>query len=292
MALTISDLVDEANDTWRSYVRIQEQVTALSGSLSDSALTFVVDDATKVSTGLIQIGDEMMQVKSLDRTTNTITLEAWGRAQMGSTASSHSSGAKVTTAPIYPRVRVLAVVSEVVQEIFPQLFAVTSTTLDVTAAQVNYDLPVDTYQVLSVAQQPPGPSLSWVPVTRWRQNRTPTTVELEIFSAVTPGADRVRVFYIKTPPSQLTMSDDLEDMGYPASVKGVIIAGVAQRLAAFTEASRVQVASVESHARSEAVPAGSSAQLSKFLYQLYRERLTSEARDLQIRYPAQMHFTR
>jgi len=292
MALLVSSLVDEVHDTWRSYVREQSPVTALDGSLTDSALTFTVDDATKISTGVLQIEDELVQVRSVDLTTRVVTLEPWGRAQMNSTAAAHADGAKITVNPSTPRARVRDIISDVVQEIFPTIFAVDDTTLDITPAVVNYDLPTDAYHVLSVQWQPAGPSLSWLPVPRWKQNKTTTTNEIEIISVVMPGAGRVRVFYQKNPPDQLTFTDDLSTMGYPVSIRGVIVVGALHRLAMFTENSRIQTGSVEAHTRAESVPAGSAIALSRYLYQVFRQRLEDEGRNLQMRYPIVSHFAR
>lgn len=293
MAMLVSSLVDEVNDSWKSYVRDQDQVTGLTGALNTSAISFVVDDVTQVAKGLLQIDDEMMQVRSVDRTTSTVTLEAWGRGRMGSVAATHAGGAQVTTAPLYPRVRVRDVISGVMQEIFPKLFSVAEIALTVSPARLRYSLPTDAYHVLSVSHNPPGPSLSWMPVSRWRQNKTPSLVEVEIISGVFPGSGRVRVFYIKTPPAQLVMSDDLETLGYPVSIRDVIVLGATARLAAFTETSRVQAGNrTEIVSRIESVPAGSAMALSKYLYQLFQQRLEDEAKNLQMRYPIVSHYTR
>lgn len=290
--MLVSSLVDEVTETFRSYVREQNPTTALTDPMDDNDTTFTVDDATKVSAGLVQIDDEMVYVRSVDRSSDTVTLEPWGRGQSGSTAAAHSSGAKVTSAPTYPRSRVRDVISAVLSEIFPQVFAVSSTLISPNAAQINYDLPADCYRVLSVHYNPPGPTGSWIPLMRWRQNLNATDVELELFTSLTPGTDRVRVMYIKEPPSALAFSDDLETMGYPFSIRDLIIMGGLARLVSYTEPSRIQTNTVEGHARSEAVPAGSAMQLGRYLYQLFRSRLDDEARNLQQRYPTSLHFTR
>lgn len=290
--MLVSALVDEVVDTFRSYVRQQEPTTSLSMSIDADDVAFTVADGNQLGRGLAQIEDEMVYVSTVDRTTGAVSLESWGRAQSGSTAASHASGARITQSPLAPRSRVRDLVSQVLQEVFPQLFAVSSTTLDMNAAQLNYALPADVYQVLTVEFQPPGPSLSWIPVRRWRQNRTPTTVELEILSWTQPGTDTVRVFYQKNPPGALTMSDDLVTLGFPESIRDIIVLGVMARLLAFTESSRVQITAAESSARAEAVPAGSATSASRYFYQLFVARVSAESMNLQMRYPINTHFTR
>lgn len=293
MTMLVSSLVSEINDTMRTYTREQDQVTALEGSLSDSAITFNVEDGTQVSKGVVEIDDEVMQVKSVDSSGGVVTLETWGRAQMGSTAASHSDGVKVTTAPTYPRMRVAAVLSDVVQECFPGLYGVLETTVSANAATIGYALPSNLHHVLAVEHKPPGPYNAWFSVPSWKQVLTTTTPELNLMTSVTPGTDNVRVRYARTPPGQLAMADDLETTyGYTASHRGVFVLGSVARLLAFTETSRVQASTVEAHARSEAVPAGSAVAASRYVYQMFRQRLEDEARQLQLRYPITAHFMR
>lgn len=292
MAMLVSSLVDEVGEAYRTYTNVQESSTALTSTLSDSDLTFTVANPERIGVGLVQVSDEMMFVRSVDRTTSTVTLEPWGRAQPGSTAVAHSSGERVTASPKLPRMRIRDVIAGVLQEIFPGLHATADTLLTFSAAQVNYSLPADTYSVYAVEWQPTGPSLSWIPVRRWRQNKTSTTVELEILSRVQVGTDRVRVHYIKNPPTTLAFTDDLETMGYPAAIRDVIVLGAVSRLAAFTETSRIQTSSVESAARAENVPSGSAISLSRYLYQLFSNRLEVETRNHQMRFPIVLHFTR
>jgi hypothetical protein len=291
MAMLVSSLVSEINDVMKSFVREQDQVTALDGTLSDSDLSFTVEDGTQVAKGLVQIDDEMVQVKSTSG--NGVTIETWGRAQMGSTAASHTDGAKVTTAPVYPRIRVASVLSGVVQECFPRLYGVLQTTLSANAATVGYDLPANLHHVLTVEHKPPGPENAWLRVPHWRQVLSTGTPQVNIISACTPGTDNVRVIYARNPPGQLALSDDLEvTYGFTASHRDVFVLGSVARLLGFTEASRIQSASVESHNRSEAVPAGSATSASRFMYQLFRQRLDDEAAHLQLRYPIATHFMR
>jgi hypothetical protein len=293
MAMLVSSLVSEINDTLKTFVREQDQVTSLEGSLDASAVTFTVEDGTQVSKGLVEIDDEMVQVKSVDTSGGVVTIETWGRAEMGSTAASHSDGAKVTTAPVYPRVRVMGVLSDVVQECFPRLYGVLQTTLNANAAVIGYDLPTNVHHVLSVEHMPPGPENAWRRVPYWRQVLSTGIPQINVISACTPGIDNIRVIYARTPPDQLVLTDDLETTyGYTASHRGVFVLGAVARLLGYTEASRIQASTVESHGRSEAVPAGSATAAARYHYQLFRQRLEDEALQLQLRYPIASHFMR
>src|SRR6266480_3713898 len=97
--LSVASLVDEVLDTVHGF-RTQEQRTSLTSTLNASALTFTVSDANYVSRGPIEVDDELMHVSMIDGTTNTVTVEPWGRGQGGTTAATHTSGAKITSTPV------------------------------------------------------------------------------------------------------------------------------------------------------------------------------------------------
>lgn len=80
--------------------------------------------------------------------------------------------------------------------------------------------------------------------------------------------------------------------GYERQTRDLIVLGVTARMMAYTEPARIQAQSLESHGRSEAVPAGAAQTLSRYLYQLFQQRLDDERRDLALRHPPQPHFTR
>jgi hypothetical protein len=97
---------------------------------------------------------------------------------------------------------------------------------------------------------------------------------------------------MRMPPLTVGGSDDLAAYGYDLQVRDLIVLGVTARMMAYAEAGRVQAQSVESHGRSEAVPAGSSQTLARYLFQLFTKRLEDERRQIQMRHPIQPHFLR
>lgn len=289
---TIASLVDEVIDVLHSYTRVQEQRTSLAAGITSTDTTATVADASALSKGLVEIEDEMVAVKVVDLNTNTVTIEPWGRGQSGSIAAAHLLGARVTQSPLYPRVRVGTAIAGVLREIFPDVFAVGLTALDVNPAVTHYALPADCYHVMGVEWHLPGPTGMWQPAGRWRQNKTDTAVELELLSAVFPGVGRARVRYMRTPPATVLMTDTLSTYGYDISIRDLVVKGAVANLMAFTETSRLQTASVEAHGRSEVVPAGSAQSLSRYLYGLFQKRVEDERKQLLTRYPLQPHRTR
>lgn len=290
--LSIPSLVDEVLDSVHGYSRHQEQRTSLTTAIDSDDLSLVVSDINQVSRGVLEVEDELMQVATVDSANNIITLEPWGRAQSGTTAASHSVGVRVTGAPLFPRQRVRNAIYGVLRETFPNVFAVTQTLLDGSSTVTNFAMPADCYHVLRVENQLFGPSQQWIPVKRWRQNKLPSTVELEVLSPVATGTDRVRVQYIRTPPTSFTASDDLTSYGYDYQVRDLIILGATAKLVAYLESSRVQTESMVANGRSEAVPVGAATNASKMLYSLYQKRVEDERLQLLMRHPIQLHMLR
>lgn len=290
--LSIASLTDEVLDSVHGYSRHQEQRTSLTTSIDSDDLTLQVNDISQISKGLVEVDDELMQVATVDASNNVVTIEPWGRAQSGTTATSHLSGVRVTGAPLFPRQRVRNAIYGVLRETFPAIFAVSSTLIDGSAVVTNNVMPSDCYQVLSVENHLIGPSGMWMPVKRWRMNKQPSAIELEVLSPVAVGTSRVRVNYIRTPPASFTSSDDLLDFGYDYQVRDLIVMGATAKLVAFLETSRVQVESMVAAGRADAVPAGAATAASKMLYSLYQKRVEDERIQLLGRHPLQLHMTR
>lgn len=289
---TVAGLITEVMDAVHGYVRDQDQSTSLTAAMGASDLTFTYADANQISRGMVEIDDEMVYVTSVDPTTLIATVPAWGRGQSGSTAAVHADGARVTLSPLYPRQRVASAIQGVLREVFPDVFPVGQYIFSATAITTNYALPADTYHVLAVEWKAPGPTGMWIPAKRWRQNKTATTLELELLSQCWPGLDNVRVKYVKVPTLVFDSTTNLTTVGYDNQVRDLIVLGAVARLIAFSEPSRVQVQSMESHGRSESTPPGSAVALARYLFQLFQKRLEDERRQIMLRHPLQPHMTR
>lgn len=290
--LTITSLVNEVLDAVRGYSHHQDQQTSLTTGISSSDLTLTVDDISQISKGVLEVEDEIVQVASVDVASNVVTLEPWGRGQSGTTAATHAMDVRVTSAPLFPRQRVRNAIFGILREIFPSVYAASSTLLDGSSVITNFALPVDCYHVLSVENHLIGPSGQWIPVKRWRQNKQPTTVELEVLSPVAVGTDRVRVNYVRTPPASFGDADDLTTYGYDYQVRDLIVLGATATLVRYLEAARVQTDTMVANGRSEAVPAGAAVAASKYLYSLFQKRVEDERQQLLSRHPMQLHMLR
>lgn len=291
--LTVSSIVDEVANTVRGYTRGGEEVTSLAVPMEATDLHLTVDNGSVLSRGVVEVEDELVQLKAVtDSDAGTADLETWGRGVNGSTASAHPAGAKVTVVPAYPRVSIKSAVQATVREIFPYVYPVGEVYFNGNPALVSYDLPADAYETLSVETRIIGPGHEWMPLRRWRTDKTTTSQTLMLYSPVTPGTNSIRVLYMKYPPSTLDGDVDLSTTGYGPEVRDLLVLGATAKLMAFTEPGRVQTNSVESSSRGLLVPAGSAVALSRMLYQQFQKRLEDVRRQLLMHYPPQQHRTR
>ncbi len=291
--MTLTKLIDEVSDVLHGYVRSQESKTSLTGSITDVATTFNVADQNSVSPGLVEIEDELVYVTMVDTNTGAVTIAPWGRAQSQTEAVAHSANAKVVNNPLFPRQRIRNALWGVIREVFPDVYAVGEAFFTVVPVKTNYVMPSDCHHVLQAQWLAPGASGLWVEAGRWKQNkRAGDPVELELFSGAWPGANRLRVQYVKNPPATLGQSDDLSTYGYDNQVHDLFVMGATARCIGYVEPSRISLESVVNVAKAETTPPGSATNIAKYLDALFKRRLQDERDGQLLRHPPQMHFTR
>ena len=297
---TFSQMIDEVTRKLAGYTMNQERQTYLTGAVTATDTLISVNSAQNISSGLVQIGDELIWVESFDRGNGTLVIPPYGRGYDGTQATTHASGERVTIAPTFPRLDVKNAINETVLAVYPDLYATNYYTFSFSPAKSTYALPDEVETVLAVAYETTGPSKEWLPVRGYRIDPMANTTafgsrnSITLLSGVESGRT-VQVFYSSAPAVMDTANDDFEiTTGLPDSCKDVIIIGAAARLASFIDPGRLTYSSAEADAMSNVVNRsyGSGTNASKYLLALYQQRLQEEARKLQDRTPIRIHFTR
>lgn len=299
MSATYKQLVDETLNTLHGVVGDPEQLTSLTQSITSGDTSFTVDDATQISRGLIEIGDELLWVKSVDRSTDTVSLGgSWARGYRSTTAASASSGDMIVAKPLFPRSAVKAAIQEVLQGVTPSIYAVaTDETQTSVATQITYPVNADANFILKIEWQAVGPTGVWVPVRRWNFDPTADTTafstgkSVDIFDAMTPGRT-IKVTYAKDPTALSADSDTLATAGLSEGMRDVLMYGACARLLAGPAAARLQTAAVEQSDRDSLVAGSDPINTAKFYMQMYLSRLADEQAALQKLYPIRVHVTR
>ena len=293
---TYVDIIDETQLALTGYTNRQDQATYLITNITSTALTFQVQDGTVLSRGIVEIDDELIWVDSFDRTTNTATIPAYGRGFRNTEPAPHTAGTRVTIAPSFPRSVVRKNINLAIDGVYPDLFGTYYTTFTFQAARTTYQMPQEAIDVLGASWQTIGPSLEWLPIRHYRMDKMANPVTwnsgktISIREGIIPGRT-IMVTYTKKPSTLQFDNDDFTITGLPESSKEVIILGAAYRTAAYLDLGRIPAATAEADAQQGNDPVGTAANLSRYIYQLYQQRLQVEVRRLQEQYPPRTHYT-
>jgi hypothetical protein len=293
---TFGSMTDEVVRKLAGFTLRQDRQTHLIAAVNTTATTITVASANNISTGIIQIDDELIYVDSYDRTSGVLSIPPYGRGYNGTSPASHQNGARVIISPTFPSVDV----NETLLSTFPDLYTTGTHTFSFSTAKSTYPLPEEVETVLGVSYETTGPSKEWLPVRGYRVDPMANTDtfnsrnSLSLYSGIEPGRT-VQVFYTAAPAVMDSNDDDFEIVtGLPASCKDVMVLGAAARLASFIDPGRLTFGSAESDQQSQIAGRsyGAGTNASKYLLALYDKRLAEEARKLNDRNPIRIHFTR
>jgi hypothetical protein len=291
VSVTLADLVAEVESFTYSYFNDRDKVTSLTGAISDTDLTLPLAEAHLVDRGYVEIDYELIAVKSKNDSTGTVQVHPWGRGERGTVAAAHASGARVAINPRFPRSWMRAEINTAVANLYPDLFAVATTTANTTSpAVLTYPLPADAEGVLQVSVDTVGPTRLWQPVQRFWFNYTANTAEfpngksLTLLNGFTPG-QTIQVVYRKQFGELVSDTDTLAAIGCDDSWRDLIKLQVAARMIMALDSARLNSTTVEASNRANQVPVGSSVQIARQLLAQYNQRLESERQLLLNRYP-------
>jgi len=293
MAATFDLIVQRVKQQLLGYTRIQESVSYLANDMTDLSVVFQVDPetVTNISRGIVEIDDEMILVKKLDRPTGLVTVLANenGRGVEGTTAAPHSTNAIVTADPRYPKIRIKEAINDTIRAIYPDIWVFGEFEFNYAAARYEYPIPVEVEDVYKVTWNTIGPSAIWRPARTYRFNPQastgpqvkptppPTGKTIQILDGgIVPGRT-IRVTYSKKPNVLVNGNDDFElTTGLPDRMIDMITYGACWRLLPSWEAGRLQQQAIEATERAPLVPTGAASDASKYFLGLYQRRLDEE----------------
>lgn len=277
---TISDLVEDVAAGLRGYVRNQEQVTYLTADVTDSDTTFLVGNGSRISPGRLSVGDEIVEVDSVDG--NTVNVFPFGRGADGSTAAAHTANTRVVANPLFPRHRVMENLVDSVRSVATQVPGVGQYEFTFDAGTAAFDLPSDLAQIISVQAERPGLVNHWETVNRFRIEKQAESSAFPGGNSIVPIAGawpgkKVLVTYTKTAPAVISPSDDVvSDFGLRPTLRDVITMGTVARILSMVDISSLDPSSVQALMVDEKRMPGSSGKVVSQLWALYRERLEEE----------------
>jgi len=292
--VTAADLIDETQGLLQTFAQDSDQVTTLGADCAPTDLTVTVSTVRSgtlgLSPGVIEIGSELMFVTAIDQNSGVATVAPWGRGYLGTTATSHSNGDRVTSQPTFPRHWVLNALNETINRVFPEIFVPKVATLTTTVPKITYDLPDDADWVLDARWQPPTGTSYWQGVKRWRDSRGGTTVSgdpgvaVDVADVMTPGCP-IEFTYAAAPVAFTDETSTYASTGLPDGVRDVLVLGAASALTTSQELSRLQTSSVEQQDRAHLVAPAAALTSSRFLEQKFQLRLSEEVKSLRRKWP-------
>lgn len=249
-------------------------------------------DGTQISSGLIEIDEELMWVTSISGNTLTVTM----RGAYGTTAATHAAGAFVRNSPRFPRESIKRAINDVIRSTYPDLFAVASTELTAAASTLTYSLPSAVEDVLEVSWKDALSTGYWNAINRYRVNLNanatayPTGKTIDILQGVLSG-QTINVVYKKVPSVLSALTDLLTSSGLQESARETIVYGACSRLVGYLDPAMLQTSAAEAKAINGVDPS-SMLNAARFFYQMHLQARAEEARRLTEKYPPRIHWTR
>lgn len=260
-----------------SYVRNQDAMTVLTQPIDASALTIDLDEATAVSKGVVEIGDELVYIKKVLPTDAQAQILPGTRGWRSTQAVSHAANTLVRNNPVYPRTQVQRAINETITSI--TLYALDSYEFTFDGVTLLYALPADCIDVTGVTFEVMDSTGRWDTIKTFRidpnfQVSGVARVGLELVE-VPPAGRTVRVQYLKK-PSALAVADEFSQTGLPSSCEDVIRLGAMWRLLSTIDPGKVIATSPSADVQDAAVAPLKPGEVSRYIYQLFSARLDEE----------------
>jgi hypothetical protein len=298
---TLNEMVDEVRSNLQGYTLRQDRITYVANptGLTTTTSEITVGSTNNLAKGVIEIDDELIWIDSFDKANNKLNvIPGFGRGYQGTVPSPHAQYAQVTLAPTFPRVAIKKAINDVINGLFPNLWAVSYYTFTFNPSQTTYALPDDVESILYISWQTTGSSQEWLPINRWRADgmanaatfNTNNTVSL--YDNIQPGRT-VQVWYTSVPNTLDANTDDFADVsGLPQSCQDVITLGAAYKLLSFLDPGRINLSSAEADNADSKIPSTAGVASSRYIFALYQQRLNEEALKLKDRFPIRIHYTK
>jgi hypothetical protein len=294
---TFGDMIDEVVATMAGQTSDVPMMGTLVSAIGATDTTLHFDFGQQPGAarpnGLVEIDRELILINQFDPTTGTAVVPGWGRGQRGSGAAAHAAGAQVTVRPRYPRSVVARTINEIVQGTSPDLYGATDLDPIVISGvpQIAYPLPANTLRVLRIETQIQAGWPYREIIRNFTVNTKASGMELELHHRIFQAyLNQTLTVTVATAPAPMVADTDdyVATTTLPASTADVMTLGTLARLAMSAESARLQVSTVEALGRDDKIQLGSGTSLAKTWMAMYTQRLQSEVKALQQRYPIQL----
>jgi hypothetical protein len=308
VATTLDDLIESVEGLLHGHTGQDEQLTYLKYDITSTDLSIEVNSVEGVRRGIIEIGDELLWVDSVNTSSNTLNIAPFGRGYRGTTAAAHlAEVVPVSVNPLLPRSRIRSAINETIEAVGGELFGVSNATIVYDSGTVGYELPSASFpnlmDVLSATWYSENTTEMWIPIRRWKfidkadVTAFPSGKAIEFYDPIRNGTD-VNVTYTSTPlpfASDAVTTTLFSTTNLPSSCKDVITYGAAARLAWAIEGGRTNQTGVSSTILSDSYGTnwrGAANNFGKQLYAFFEKRLQEERDQLLRTTQPTIHYLR
>ena len=305
MTVTFAQMIDEVKINLSGYTFQQDRSTYLTAAVStttspsSSPTVLSLGSTTDFGKGVVEIGDELLWIDSVDRVANTATVAPYGRGYLGTTAATAVADTQVTVSPIFPRASIKKAINDTIAAVGASIYATKQTTFTYNAAITTYDFDgLNIENILSIAWQDIGPSKEWIRVKRWDFDPFAdvttwgTNSQTVTIGDVIIAGRTVKVMYATHPSVFTAINQDFSTQtGLSESVKDVVTLGAAYRLLQYLDPARAAQYSPQADEIDAKRPFGASNNAVRQLFALYTQRLNEERLKQQTQYPPRVHYS-
>ena len=284
---TFGDLVSETMLQLEGFVNDQAVVGTLSSSIGAADVAFSVStgsypDGSGMSTGVWEIGEELVNVIAFNRSTGAVTncIRGW----RGTTATTHASGAMVVNNPRYPIAQVKKTINDTVRNMYPKVPAIKEEEVTMTYSSTRYELPADVKNILSVTADE-------TPLRVWKFIPRPSGLTGTAIDIQASYSGPVSVVYAAEPGVMTANNDDFETKtGLPSFAREAVIWGAMWRLYSTVELGRGLMSTADQALLNTPSPIGKATDLAKYLLGMFQQASAEAEQRMQALYPVQKHY--
>jgi len=292
---TRNDIVEEVLSDLQGFTAAPDQVTSLTADIAAAATSLTVADTAGVSSGILEIGNELVWVTGFDAQSGNVTLLPKGRGWRGTKAVPHTAGETVVVSPNVPRSVVIREVNNQVRALYPSLFGIKTFTFNHDDPLQNaWPLPADAEAVFDVRFK--DVLGNWERVRHWEVEFSTDTALATSGVALRVGGVPigypVQVVYGARPTPMTDDNSLFAATGLQSGAKDLLVLGALARIIPMLDVSRLAVQHAAADELATPRPLGSASALADKFTKTYTQRLNEERRILSDRYPARVHWTR
>ena len=297
---TLNQLTEQTLGEVNSYVKNQESVTVLTNTATAGDLTWLVDDTTALSKGIVEVNDELVYLKKVIAASGTVQVlgtngNPVGRGWRATSATSHPVGSVIRNNPIFPRTQVKRALLETIKGMnFP---CISYHTFTFNGADYSYIMPDALEDIVGISWDVPDSTGVWQIIKNYRVDKnyydaTTQSIKIALILKESPMPGRtVNVQYTKL-PTTITDNQELTVSGLPASCEDVVRLGAMDRLLSTVGSGKVVATTVSADALDQPVQPGASTSAAKYIFQLYTVRLQEEISKQQANFLNTIQYTR